>query len=103
MGSNSNDVQLAQKERAEHELEARLATLTERGRSPEQAKKDRMVRHLRADIKSFRKRITTIKTQAETLISATAKKAARLAEPKKKKAKQAAPPPAATGKKKKKS
>ncbi len=104
MGSNAKEVQQAQKERAEQELADRIATLSGRGLGDDALQKDRIVRSLKADIKSYKKRLATIEEQGETWRKAAEKKAARLAEPrqKKRKKKVAEPAPTPGGKKKKK-
>ncbi len=90
MGSNDRDVQLAQVETAERELAMRLATLTERGMTTPSTDRDRAVRHLRADIVSLKKRVTTIddiEKRRQVQAKRKAAKAAEALKPKKKKKK----------------
>ncbi len=104
MGSNSKDVQQAQKERAEKELSLRLEILAQRGLTTEKVEKDKVVRHLRADLKTFDRRLTTIDEQTALLEKVAKEKAAKAAKPKKKKkkAKEEAKPGGGKKKKKKK-
>lgn len=103
MGSNDKEVQQAQKERAEQELALRLETLAQRGVAAEKVEKDKTVRHLRADLKAFNRRLATIDEQKALLEKVAKAKAAKAAAPKKKKKKKKVDEkPAGGGKKKKK-
>jgi len=104
MGSNERDVQLAQREKTKTELDARLASLTERGLDDKQKGKDPVVRHLKADIRALNMRLATIDALEKKKQDLAERKAAKAAAPKvKKKGKKAeAPPPETKGKGKKK-
>ena len=81
MGSNSREVQLAQKEQVEQELTARLATLTERGMSDKQKSTDTIVRKLRADIRSLNHRLEAIDSVEARVKKQAEHKAAQAAAP----------------------
>jgi len=106
MGSNSRDVQTAQKERAEQELAARKATLSERGVSEEKIAIDGVVRRLESNVKQITGRLRTIDGLEERKKLVAKQKAARAAAQKKAKAagkkKKAAEPEPKKGKKAKK-
>jgi hypothetical protein len=101
MGSNDRDVQLAQRDRTNAELAARIAKLTAKGIDEKAMNKDSIVRHLRADLRALNGRLATIDALAEKKKKLAERKAAKLAAPKKKKGKKAeaaAPEPKGKGK-----
>lgn len=85
MGSNSKDVQIAQKELAEQELATRLATLAERGVTEAKIEKDSVVRHLKSNLVSLKKRLNTIDELAKRKAKQDKHKADKAATPKVKK------------------
>jgi hypothetical protein len=87
MGSNSKEVQTAQLERTEQELAARLATLAERGVEAAKTGKDNVVRHLKADIAQFKRRLATIDKLTALRKELAEKKAAKAAAPRRAKKK----------------
>jgi hypothetical protein len=94
MGSNDREVQLAQQERTEKALAERIAKLTAGSVAEKAIAKDTVVRHLRADIASLKRRlraIDAIELRAKTVAELKAAKAAQPKQKKKKDKAEAAP------------
>jgi len=104
MGSKSREVRKSQVEMTEKQLETRLAILAERGAEGKTLDRDKIVRHLRADLVKAKKRIVAIDTKEELVKTLGEKKAAKAAAPRltalAKRKKKVAPEDAKGGKKK---
>jgi hypothetical protein len=103
MASNKRDVQQAQLDLKKHELETHVAALAARGVT--EPKRDRVVRHLTADIKALRKRLIALDAVDTRSAAQAERKAVKAATPrvaKRKSKKAAAPAPEQSKKKEKK-